>query len=220
MVWEGRQPGIYDDWAEALLQVENFKGAKYKSFTSLTAATEAFRKGDGKAEADLARLFLFENDPKMPGGMRSEARKTAPGWKSDPTVDRNAIAVDAACSGNPGAMEYRGVELATGREIFHIGPLPGGTNNIGEYLAIVHALALCAQKGMPQRRIYTDSVTGLSWIRRRHSNTKIQPTAENATVLNLLLRADRWVAAHSWLNPITKWDTDKWGEIPADFGRK
>ena len=48
----------------------------------------------------------------------------------------SAWAVDAACSGNPGPMEYRGIDLATGAEIFHFGPVHG-TNNIGEFLAIV-----------------------------------------------------------------------------------
>ena len=31
---------------------------------------------------------------------------------------KESIAVDAACSGNPGELEYRGVDLQTGEEIF------------------------------------------------------------------------------------------------------
>ena len=41
---------------------------------------------------------------------------------------KESIAVDAACSGNPGKMEYRGVYVADGRELFHIGPFEEGTN--------------------------------------------------------------------------------------------
>ena len=48
----------------------------------------------------------------------------------------DSLAVDAACAGNPGPMEYRGVLVRTGQEIFHVGPMEGGTNNIGEFLAI------------------------------------------------------------------------------------
>ena len=60
--------------------------------------------------------------------------------------DKNkAWAVDAGCSGNPGPMEYRGVDMRTGKQIFHFGPIQG-TNNIGEFLAIVHALALMEQR--------------------------------------------------------------------------
>lgn len=39
-------------------------------------------------------------------------------------------------------MEYRGVYVRTGQELFRIGPYPDGTNNVGEFLALVHALAL------------------------------------------------------------------------------
>ena len=70
-------------------------------------------------------------------------------------VTADAWAVDAACSGNPGPMEYRGIDLATGAVVFHYGPVHG-TNNIGEFLAIVHALALMEQKGI-RKTIYSDS---------------------------------------------------------------
>lgn len=216
VVWEGRQPGIYDNWPDALAQVENWKGAKYKSYNSQMEATEAFRSGDGNIKSDLGSILLFADEMKKKGA--SESGRSMP-WKNNPKVDCSAIAVDAACAGNPGLMEYRGVDLRTGKEIFHLGPLPGGTNNIGEYLAIVHALALMEKSG-ESRPIYTDSKTGLSWIRRRKSNTKLVPTAENSRVLELLRRADIWVATHLWQSQIKKWDTDNWGEIPADFGRK
>jgi len=216
VVWEGRHPGIYEEWQDALEQVENFKGARYKAYTSLSAATEAFRSGDGRVEADLGRFLIYEAERREAATVKKPG---PPAYRSNPMIDINAIAVDAACSGNPGMMEYRGVDLATGRELFHVGPLPGGTNNIGEYLAIVHALALCAQHHV-NRRIYSDSKTGMAWIRRRKSNTAIKPTAKNGKVMELLGRADAWVASHSWQNVISKWDTDNWGEIPADFGRK
>ena len=56
-------------------------------------------------------------------------------------IIKESIAVDAACSGNPGNMEYRGVYTKTKEQIFHQGPFPQGTNNIGEFLALVHGLA-------------------------------------------------------------------------------
>lgn len=216
MVWEGRQPGIYDNWADASAQVENFKGAKYKSYASQAQATAAFRSGDGRVSEDLGRLLIHEAEMREKEGRRQEK---SPSWKDNPEVDRTAIAVDAACSGNPGPVEYRGVDLSDGHEIFRVGPLAGGTNNIGEYLAIVHALALMQSKGI-NRPVYSDSLTARSWIRNKKSKSLLKANGKNAEVLELLRRADRWVATHSWPNRIMRWDTDSWGEIPADFGRK
>ena len=110
--------------------------------------------------------------------------------------------------------------MATGEEIFHIGPLEGGTNNIGEYLALIHAAALFAKRGDHSTPIYSDSRTALAWLRRGHSNTTVKPTAENARVIDLLRRADNWLAHNRVVNPVLKWNTELWGEIPADFGRK
>ena len=98
-----------------------------------------------------------------------------PDWRNDTVlplpleVKANAWAVDAACSGNPGPMEYRGVYLLTGQEIFHFGPVYG-TNNIGEFLAIVHALALMKQKGL-QMTIYSDSRNALGWVNQKKCKT-------------------------------------------------
>lgn len=209
VVWQGLAPGIYDTWDEAKAQVEGFAGARYKAFPDIESATAAFR---GSYE-DQATLLL---------AMAERAAKTPvhTDYSSFPDIRTDAIAVDGACASNPGPMEYRGVEVATGREIFHVGPLPGGTNNIGEYLALIHALALLDQRGDHTTPIYSDSRTALSWLRRRHSNTKLEPTAENAKVFELLQRANAWLMRHQILNPVLKWETENWGEIPADFGRK
>ena len=133
-----------------------------------------------------------------------------------------ALAVDAACSGNPGPMEYRGVLLYDGhpteRVIFHYGPVHG-TNNIGEFLAIVHALALLENKGYIMD-IYTDSVTALAWVRNKKAKTTLERTPATEPLYNLIARAENWLRTHTFRVPIHKWDTSVMGEIPADFGRK
>lgn len=133
-------------------------------------------------------------------------------------VTSNAIAVDAACSGNPGPMEYQGIDLRTGQRIFHYGPVHG-TNNIGEFLAIVHALALLDQKGL-QMTVYSDSKTALTWVRNRQVKTTLARTPQTEPLFQLLERAERWLKTHTWKCPLLKWETEKWGEVPADFGRK
>ena len=112
------------------------------------------------------------------------------------------------------------MEVATGNEIFHLGPLDDGTNNVGEFLALVHALALCKKNGDTSTPIYSDSRTAQSWVKRRKAKTSLAPTPRNAKIFELIQRAEYWLANNTPVNPILKWDTESWGEIPADFGRK
>ena len=131
---------------------------------------------------------------------------------------KQALCVDAACSDNPGPMEYRGVHIPSGKEVFRFGPIQG-TNNIGEFLAIVHALALMQQKNMSMP-IYSDSVSGMAWVRNRKAKTTLSRTAQTEQALDLVARAENWLRTNQVQVPILKWDTENWGEIPADFGRK
>lgn len=204
VVWQGLSPGIYDSWEECEQQVKSFAGARFKAFNTIEEATNAFR---GSYEDQATLLLEFARRAKM--------KTVVP-----PGIPPGAIAVDGACAGNPGPMEYRGVDVHSGSEIFHVGPLDGGTNNIAEYLALIHALALLDQRGDHSTPIYSDSRTAQSWIRNRRSKTKLEPTASNSKIFELLQRADRWIATHTPQNPIVKWNTDEWGEIPADFNRK
>lgn len=134
-------------------------------------------------------------------------------------VSASAWAVDAACSGNPGKMEYRGVDLATGAVVFHFGPVYG-TNNIGEFLAIVHALALMEQKGITGMSIYSDSFTAQTWVKKMKCKTTLERNAKTEKLYQLVARAENWLKTHAFRVPIIDWDTREWGEIPADFGRK
>jgi ribonuclease HI len=242
VVWKGFAPGVYDSWEECKAQTDGFPGAQFKSFTSKEAAVKAFRSADDLGALRLIAKHINEMTdtgeleakqeaqpaPQAASQPPTSPRKTtvrASALNSDavrqypPQVNLESIAVDAACSGNPGPMEYRGVYLRTGKEIFRIGPLEGGTNNIGEFLALVHGLALLKQKGyaMP---IYTDSVNAMAWVRQRRCKTLMKRTERNAQIFDLIGRAEQWLNTNSFTTPIIKWDTKAWGEIPADFGRK
>lgn len=135
-----------------------------------------------------------------------------------PAVTADAWAVDAACSGNPGPMEYQAIDLATGQRVFHFGPIKG-TNNIGEFLAIVHALALMQKMGI-SKTIYSDSYNAILWVNKKHCKTKLERTAETEQLYQIIARAEAWLRIHPVHTPIIKWETAQWGEIPADFGRK
>ena len=134
-------------------------------------------------------------------------------------VTADAWAVDAACSGNPGPMEYQAIDLQTGYQVFHFGPVRG-TNNIGEFLAIVHALALMQQRGLTDKTIYSDSYNAILWVQKRQCKTNLERTPQTEQLFQIIQRAERWLQTHEWRNPIVKWDTRQWGEVPADFGRK
>jgi ribonuclease HI len=199
VVWQGVNPGVYASWEECKAQVSGFENARYKSFPSMEEAKRAFSENPWK--------HLNPKKDKKP----DEQQTT--------TIIRESLAVDAACSGNPGLMEYRGVYVADGVEIFRVGPLEEGTNNIGEFLAIVHALALL-QKSGKEIPLYTDSVNAMKWIDRKKCNTRLEQTERNRPIFELIARAEKWLRENSYTNPILKWETKKWGEIPADFGRK
>jgi len=132
---------------------------------------------------------------------------------------RQAICVDAACSGNPGLLEYRGVNMVTGQEIFHRGPFPDGTNNIGEFLGIVTGLAWLKQNKL-SLPLYSDSRNAISWVKQKKANTKLVENYKNKELFELLDRAENWLRTNTYDTRILKWETKAWGEIPADFGRK
>ncbi|MBQ6724995.1 MAG: ribonuclease H family protein [Bacteroidales bacterium] len=206
VIWQGKETGIFDSWDKCQELVEGFAGAKYKAFLDRSSAETAFKNGPdnywGKEVAPTIDFSEIEEKPVSP-----------------------AITVDAACSGNPGIMEYQGVFLdistkpATTSNIFKSPAFQNGTNNIGEFLAIVHALALQKKKGL-HYPIYSDSAIGISWVRQKKCKTKLLPDSKNEYLFELVIRAEKWLNENTIEVPILKWKTDVWGEIPADFNRK
>ncbi|MEJ5241544.1 MAG: ribonuclease H family protein [Anaerolineales bacterium] len=204
VVWKGRRTGIFDSWEECEAQVKGFPGAQFKSFPSRALAEAAFRspappmeeKETSSASPSQAWLLL-PNPPQIP-----------------------SICVDAACDGAPGRMEYRGVWTESGEEIFHQGPFDEATVNIGEFLAIVHGLAWLQRQGL-EMPVYTDSVVALGWVQNGKCRSELQENERNRPVFDLVRRAEEFLQRNShavaW---VRKWDTQAWGENPADFGRK
>ena len=156
----------------------------------------------------------MKNEPVNPPSYRNDTVLPLP-----PEVEAKAWAVDAACSGNPGPMEYQAVDLQTGATVFHFGPLHG-TNNIGEFLAIVHALALMEKQGINDRIIYSDSYNAILWVSKGKCKTALERNPKTEQLFQIIARAENWLKTHQYRNPIIKWETKQWGEVPADFGRK
>lgn len=205
VVWAGHEPGVYDNWTECQRQTKAYPNAKYKSFPTKAAAEEAF-SGSYNDFIDYSG-----KNAKAKPVTSEEARKNIV-WDS--------ISVDAACAGNPGVMEYQGVDTKSEMRIFHQ-KFPLGTNNIGEFLAIVHALAIFHKQGK-NTPIYSDSKIAMNWVKTSKCRTKLPEKASTKYLFEVIRRAEQWLALHrgEWSNPLLKWETKEWGEIPADFGRK
>jgi ribonuclease HI len=205
VVWQGHEPGIYDSWAACEAQVKGI-AAKYKGFATIEEAQKAFQSSP---EEYISRNLTAQ---------RSNSSAVQPsGSLSSPILP--ALAVDAACSGNPGIMEFRGVIADTCTQVFHRGPYVDGTNNIGEFLAIVLGLAYLKLHNLPWA-LYSDSKTAISWVRQKQCKTKLEWSTKNQDLLHAVRAAEKWLHENTWNTPIYKWDTEQWGEIPADFGRK
>lgn len=201
VVWVGQKPGIYEKWSDCQEQVVGFPDAKYKSYKT-------------RKEAEAAFLDSSSNHI-------SKSSKTKVKDISDiKEIVADSISVDAACSGNPGVMEYRGVHTLSKEEIFLMGPFNEGTNNVGEFLALVHGLALLKKSNNTSTIIYTDSKTAMAWVRNKKVKTTLKATTKNEKIFLLMQRALSWLNNNTYQTKIVKWDTNNWGEIPADFGRK
>jgi len=196
VVWVGNKTGIFKSWIECQFAVKNYKGSKYKSFIEKDKAEKAFLEG----------YETYYNK-----------RKCSHYNESIPT--NNAICVDAASSGNPGIMEYQGVDILTKKVLFKMGPYKNATNNIGEFLALVHGIAYLEKK-KKSKIIYSDSKTAINWVKKKKCKTTLKKNSENKEVFELISRAIKWLNTNKYNVNILKWDTKLWGEIPADFGRK
>jgi ribonuclease HI len=202
VVWKGRQAGVFETWAETAEQVHGFPGARFKSFATRAEAERALLQAPAE--------HIAANP--QPRGQRARLASVEP-----PAVP--SYAADAACSGNPGVLEYRAVQTESGKVVFARGPFEEGTNNIGEFLAIVELLMHLVKTGDPAP-VYSDSRNAIAWVEAKQCKTQLPETERNAKLFKRIARAERWLRTHSYSNLILKWDTEHWGENPADYGRK
>lgn len=196
-VWQGKTTGVFDSWDDCQEQIKGVAGALYKAFDSRIEAETAL-KGNYWSYVS-AKDKVVNNKPSA-------------------ELVLNSLSVDAACSGNPGIMEYQGVRTFDKERIFHR-KFPLGTNNIGEFLALVHGLSYMKKHGFSQP-IYSDSVNAIAWVKQKKCKTKLVRTAETEELFQFVERAEAWLQNNTYTTEILKWDTENWGEIPADFNRK
>ena len=218
VVWQGNTPGIYTTWSECEKQVKGVQGAKFKSFESRSLAEQAFRLGPTSVEPGSGSKPTAAKKSFIVGIDAAGMTTILPHLPEQHVPELNSLAVDAACSGNPGVMEYQGVHVASRQQLFKF-KAPIGTNNIGEFLAIVHGLAYLKKNNLPMP-LYSDSKIAMGWIAKKECKSKLPLTPETQELYEIIRRAETWLCNNTYSTQICKWDTELWGEIPADFGRK
>ncbi|AEI39079.1 ribonuclease H [Paenibacillus mucilaginosus] len=219
VVWEGRQPGVYKTWAECQAQTSGFPQAKFKAYESEAEAKAMLAAGWKKAFS-AAQKAGVSGGAGTAGSRGGGARAAADAARASGTeADLDSLSVDVGCSGNPGIVEYKGVHTRTGEVLFEHAPISKGTNNMGEFLAIVHGLAYLKQKGSSMT-IYSDSMTAIAWVRNKKVASTLVRDASTKEIWTLVDRAEEWIRQNTWPNKILKWNTKAWGEIKADYGRK
>lgn len=204
VVWQGYKNGIFNSWQECQEQIKGYPDAKYKSFNTRVEAEFAF-----KEQADK-HIYSNKNN--------KSSIQTLPLTKEIGQPIMDSISTDAACSGNPGKMEYQGVSTKTKKQLFHYSH-PCGTNNIGEFLGLVHGLSYLKRHNL-NLPLYTDSVNAIKWVKQKKCKTKLERNQKTEDLFQYIERAEKWLQENTYTTKILKWHTDTWGEIPADFGRK
>lgn len=213
VVWAGKQPGVYSTWAECQAQTDHYTGAKYKSYESRAAAEEAYKAGWKGNWGTGAGASSGSKEKKNSSFKRASTVETSE------EIDYYSVSVDVGTRGNPGPVEYKGVDTGTGELIFSCGPIQKGTNNLGEFLAIVHALALLKKEGS-NKTVYSDSLNAIKWVKQKKVATTLPRDATTEEIWGLIDRAEKWLQTHTYENKLLKWQTKQWGEIKADYGRK
>lgn len=207
VVFKGSEVGVFETWDECQKSVKGYKGASFASFKNRAEAEQALSVGD------LAKWKKWRAALEKDRWMHSEAVGDGP-----------CIAVDAACSGFPGPVEYRGVLLPQLSEAFKCGPFKNGSNNIGEFLAIVTAMRWQDERSM-NIPIFSDSKCAIAWTTNGNNscNTTMKREDMDPELLYEIRRAESWLRgprSGRYLANVKKWNTAEWGEIPADYGRK
>lgn len=203
VVWVGRKTGVFETWEECNEQIFGFPKAVYKSFKTRDLAEQALKS----TSKEFIGKEIFETD------LTPEQLEKI----GEPIKD--SISVDGAWNTATGIVEYQGVHTGTEKVLFKVGPFEDGTNNIVEFLAIVHALAYCKQNNI-KLPIYSDSRNAIGWVRDKVARTNHNRSEKNKKLFELIDRAIKWLNENTYDNEILKWETKAWGENPADFGRK
>lgn len=188
VVWRGRETGIFDSWEACRASIDGFQGAQYKGYPTWEEAHEGHINGYWN-ETIIRKIDA-----------------------ADTEVIKRSFITDVQCDAE-GTMTYSILDNETLTYIYQSPKYLDANNNVGQFIAIVHALAHLARTS-DTRPIYTTSDTAIAWTKKRECNTRLCRTLNNTNLFDLLIRANSWIANNSFANQILKWNTASWGNPP------
>lgn len=192
VVWRGRETGIFTSWDACLRSVNDFQGALFRGYSTWEEA----------------------HDAHLNGYWREVAKNKA----VTPTTEviRHSFATDAVHNAD-GTFSYFITDIEQSRTIYRSPSFHDSNLNVCRFLAIVHALAILT-KTSDTRPVYSPSATAISWVSRRECRTSLCRTLGNTVTFDLIIRAGRFLADNLMSNPILRWESESWGEVPNISG--
>jgi len=162
VVWQGRETGIFTDWDSCKKQVDQFAGAKYKSFKTRQEAESAFNGSSSSTTKSVSSSSPVKKKSS------SNTVKTYTAAEISALQEEVKIFTDGGCIPNPGKA---GTGIALYRnnrinELWYGLYNPNGTNNTAELNGLNQALII-AQAELEQGKsiaIFCDSKYSIQCI--------------------------------------------------------
>lgn len=185
---------------------------EYKEFHSWPAC-QAFVKGKNVPfGSGVTRDEALEKVARSRAYIDKNGSKTTKAAAPVGAPPREGICSDAGTHGNPGPCEYQVCDLK-GKVLEHK-KLGVHTNNYAELAGIGAMLQYAAINGIT--KCWTDSQIAIGWI----ASGRLGPTVHERDVILRMVTEIQTILRKNPKLELLKWHTKKWGEIPADFGRK
>lgn len=195
-VWAGLTTGVFSSWKQCQRQILGFKGARFKSFQTLTEAKAALnrRYQDRGNNERLPIQTIFQIDDTRP--------------------ITNSITVNGTCNIATGEVEIQAVHTGSKHLVFWKGPYHDGTGDMAEFIAIVETLKYLKSRKLSMP-IYSESSTAIKWITNREATTKLPRRASNRELYDFFDSCLAWLDDYTYYNRILKWNTKEWSRSPA-----
>lgn len=113
-------------------------------------------------------------------------------------------------------MAYKGFNESTNKWIFKVKYKGYCTQNVADFMAIVHALHYCKINNI-DLPIYNDNLVAIKWVKDKKVNSLLIKTKENHELFQSFENALVILKQNDFLNPILFWKKKELGNIKNPF---